>query len=602
MSRHPRDVREYQPPLQDMQFVLEEITSLSVLATLPPFEHADPESVHDALAECARFVGDVIAPLNALGDREHSRRRDDGSVVTPDGFRAAYRDYVAAGWAGVALPADYGGGGFPCLAAVAVEELVASGNLAFSLCPTLTQGAVDLLAAHASEVQKATWLPKLVTGEWTATMCLTEPDAGSDVGAVRTKAVRTTDGTWRITGQKIFITYGEHDLAENIAHLVLARVPEAPPGTRGISCFIVPKVMLYDDGALADRNTVRCLSMEHKLGIHASPTCLLDFDEATGYLVGEPNAGMRYMFTMMNKARLSVGVQGLAVAERAYQHAVAYAKERRQGRALGSDNAGSSPIIEHPDVRRMLCTIKASVEALRALLYLVAESIDLAEHHPDDAVRAERRELVELLTPVAKAWGTDLGVELTSLALQVHGGMGYVEETGAAQLVRDARIGPIYEGTNGIQAIDLVTRKLAIDDGRAVRRFLCRLGAIDGELAAFGGELDGIRTGVLDALETLRSATEWMLAARADAPVVALAAATPYLRLFGLVTGGWLMARQAAAASQRLCARDADRAFLHGKVVTAGFYCQQLLPQSAGLLIAITAPPHPWLALESDRL
>jgi alkylation response protein AidB-like acyl-CoA dehydrogenase len=585
-----------------MQFVLGEITSLAGLGTLPAFEHADPESVEDALAECARLVGDVIAPLNALGDRQHSRHVDDGSVVTPDGFRAAYREYVASGWAGVALPAEYGGGGFPCLAAVAVEELVAAGNLAFSLCPTLTQGAVDLLVAHASEEQKETWLPKLVTGEWTATMCLTEPDAGSDVGAVRTKAVPAADGTWRITGQKIFITYGEHDLSENIVHLVLARVPDAPPGTRGISCFIVPKWKPGVDGALTDRNAVRCLSIEHKLGIHASPTCVLGFDEATGYLVGEPNAGMRSMFTMMNKARLSVGVQGLAVAERAYQQAVSYARERRQGRALSDLDDGPSPIIDHPDVRRMLFTIKASVEALRVLLYLVAESIDLAEHHGEDAVRAERRELVELLTPVAKAWGTDLGVELTSLALQVHGGMGYVEETGAAQLVRDARIGPIYEGTNGIQAIDLVTRKLPMDQGRAVRRFLCRLSAIDGELAACGAELDRTRSGMVAALETLCTATEWMLLARAEEPAGALAAATPYLRLFGLVTGGWLMARQAAVASHRLRAREGDRDFLRAKLVTARFYCEQLLPQSTGLLAAITAPAHEWLAFESDLL
>jgi 3-(methylsulfanyl)propanoyl-CoA dehydrogenase len=544
----------------------------------------------------------VIAPLNWSGDREHSRRNDDGSVATPDGFRAAYRQYVASGWAGVGLPVEYGGGGFPCLAAVAVEELVAAGNLAFSMCPILTQGAVDLLVAHGSEVQKETWLPKMVTGEWTGTMCLTEPDAGSDVGAVRTKAVPGTDGAWRITGQKIFITYGEHDMAENIVHLVLARVPDAPPGSKGISCFLVPKLLVSDDGALVERNAVTCMSIEDKLGIHASPTCVLDFDDAVGYLVGEPNEGMHCMFTMMNKARLSVGVQGLAIAERAYQQAVAYARERRQGRVLGDDNAGASPIVEHADVRRMLLTIRASAEALRAVLYLVAESIDLAEHHHDEAVRAERRDLVELLTPVAKAWGTDLGVELTSLGLQVHGGMGYVEETGAAQLFRDARIGPIYEGTNGIQAIDLVTRKLPMREGRAVCHFLDRLDAIAGDLAAAGEELAGIRARLLDALQTLRAATDWMLAARAGEPVVALAAATPSLRLFGLVTGGWLMARQAAAASRRLATRDTDGDFLRTKVVTARFYCEQILPQTAGLLAAVTALPYDWLALDCSLL
>jgi 3-(methylsulfanyl)propanoyl-CoA dehydrogenase len=591
------------PPLDDIRFVLEDITCLAGVAALPDFAHVDAESVEGALVECGRLVHDVIAPLNHPGDRQHSRRHDDGSVATPDGFRTAYRQFVAAGWAGVALPVEYGGGGFPCLAAVAVEELVAAANLAFSMCPMLTQGAVDLLIAHGSEAQKQTWLPRMVTGEWTGTMCLTEPDAGSDLGAVRTKAVPAPDGTWRITGQKIFITYGEHDMVDNIVHLVLARLPDAPPGTKGISCFVVPKVLATDDGALGERNAVTCSSIEDKLGIRASPTCVLDFDGAVGDLVGEPNQGMRAMFTMMNRARLSVGVQGLAIAERAYQQAVNYARERRQGRVPGfAHDERSSPIVEHPDVRRMLFTIRASVDALRAFLYVVAESMDRAEHDSDHTIRAEQRELAELLTPVAKAWGTELGVELTSLALQVHGGMGYVEETGAAQHFRDARIGPIYEGTNGIQAIDLVTRKLPLHEGRTVRRFLSGLDAIDREPIESCSELAGVHARVADGVEALREATEWILATRRDHPEAVLAAATPYLRLFGVVTGGWLMARQAVVATRRRAEGRGDSGFLDTKIVTARFYCEQLLPQSVGLFAAVTAPSHDWLTLDCGRL
>jgi 3-(methylsulfanyl)propanoyl-CoA dehydrogenase len=593
-------VSAYRPPLDDIGFALEAITDLEHLAKLPAFVHADPESVRAALEECGRFVAEVIAPLNTVGDRQHSRHNDDGSVTTPDGFAAAYRQYVTAGWPGVPLPVDHGGGGFPWVAGIAVEELLAAANLAFSLCPLLTQSAVELLAAHGSDEQRNTWLPRMVSGEWTGTMCLTEPDAGSDVGAVRTKAVPAPDGSWRITGQKIFITYGEHDLAENIVHLVLARVPDAPPGTSGISCFIVPKFLL-SGGTVADRNAVTCVSIEHKLGINASPTCVLDFDDAVGYLVGEPNSGLRCMFTMMNKARLSVAVQGLAISERAYQQAVDYARERRQGRAPRCDGS-PTPIIEHPDVRRMLLTMRASTEALRALVYLVAESVDLAEADPDPAVQAERHELVELLTPVAKAWGTDLGVELTSLALQVHGGMGYVEETGAAQHFRDARIGPIYEGTNGIQAVDLVTRKLPMSGGRVVSSFLDRIDAVDDALAQAGDELDSIRAAVAASGKLLRTATDRLLTARADDPAAGLAAATPYLRMFGIVTGGWLMARQALAAHQRLAAGDDRREFLAAKVTTARFYCEQVLPQAAGLLPAVTASPAHWLALDTAHL
>ena len=583
----------YTPPLDDIRFTLDEIVDLATLAKLPDFEHADPDLVHGALAEAGRFAAEVIAPLNRIGDREHCHHNADGSVTTPPGFVPAYAQYVEAGWGSVPFPAEYGGGAFPWLVATAIGEMMASANMAFALAATLTQGAIDLLLAHASEQQKETYLPKMVSGEWTGTMNLTEPDAGSDLGAVRTKAVADGD-SWRITGQKSFITHGEHDLTDNIVHLVLARVPDAPPGTRGISCFIVPKVLITPDGKLGERNRVACLSIENKLGIHGSPTCVLEFDGAEGYLIGELNQGMRYMFTMMNNARLVVGVQGLAIAERAYQQAVAYAQERQQGRGPGAPAGVSSPIIDHPDVRRMLLTQKASIEALRSLAYLVAESMDLAVHHPDQTVRQSRQELVELLTPVTKAWGTDLGVELSSLALQVHGGAGYIEETGAAQHCRDARIAPIYEGTNGIQAIDLVARKLPMRDGNAVKDFIARLDALDGELAAAGPELSSIRVNLATAVSTLREATDHL--AGAD-NIDRLAAATPYLRMFGIVTGGWLMARQALAAGRQLASGSTDTDFLKAKLVTAKFYGEQLLPQASGLLSAVTAEAVDLMAL-----
>ncbi|MGZ8815533.1 MAG: acyl-CoA dehydrogenase [Mycobacterium sp.] len=597
MTDHPASA--YAPPLDDMWFALEEIVDLPALSTLSSFEHADPAMLRGVLSEAARFVAEVVAPLNRLGDEQHSRCDADGVVTTPDGFVDAYAKFVAAGWGTVPFPPEYGGGGFPWLVATVLGEMLAAANLSFSLCSTLTQGAIELILAHGSESQRATFLPKLVSGEWTGTMNLTEPDAGSDLGAVRTKAVAAADGTWRISGQKIFITYGDHDLAENIIHLVLARVPDAPPGTRGISCFIVPKFTVDDFGNVDERNRVTCLSLEHKLGLHASPTCTLEFDNAEAYLVGELNQGMRYMFTMMNNARLVVGVQGLAVADRAYRQAVAYACERHQGRAPGATSGTSSPIIEHPDVRRMLLTQKASIEAARSLAYLLAESLDLASHHSDDDVRKARSELAELLTPLTKSWSTDLGVELTSLALQVHGGAGFIEETGVAQLVRDVRITPIYEGTNGIQAIDLVTRKLAIRGGAAVSDLFDQIESTCDALEAAGPEMVAIRGNLKTALLTLRESTEWITAA---STTDALAGATPFQRLFAVVVGGWLMARQALAAAARLVDAPPDRrAFLEAKVTTAHFFCTQLLPQVNGLLPTIVAGGRDVLAFSADQ-
>ena len=585
---------EYTAPLRDIRFVLEHLVDLASITELPSFEHVDADGVYSVLEENARFMEDLVAPLNRIGDQQGSVRNDDGSVTTPEGFAAAYQAYVDAGWNGVAFPPEYGGGGFPWLVGIAMQEILTSANMAFSMCPLLNQGAVDMLLHHGSEEQKETYLPKMVTGEWTGTMNLTEPQAGSDVGALATKAVPQADGSYRITGTKIFISFGEHDMSQNIVHLVLARTPSAPPGTKGISCFIVPKQLLDDDGSPGARNDVTCVSIEHKMGIKASPTCVLSYGDAgegaVGYLIGEENAGMRYMFTMMNNARLSVGLEGLSLAERAFQMALAYAKERRQGRAPGAPAGAQSLIVDHPDVRRMLLTQRACIEALRAIIYANAAAMDRAARHPDEAERTASDELADILTPVSKGWGTDLGVELTSLALQVFGGMGYIEETGIAQHYRDARIAPIYEGTNGIQAMDLVGRKLPMRAGGAVADYLAQIQATVDALASTDDDLASIHAGLADGLDALRGATDWLLANGLTDPLDSLAGATPFLRLFSLVTGGWMMARQAQAASRLLVdAGPEDKAFYEGKVLTARFFCEQVLPQARGLVPAVTA-------------
>ena len=596
---------EYLPPLRDIRFVLEQLVELGGLSKLEAYQHADPGTVFGLIEENGRFMADVVGPLNRVGDVAGSTLDAHGEVTTPPGFREAYEQYVAAGWGTVPFPPEFGGGGFPWLVAVVMQEMMTSAGMSFAMCPLLTQGAIEMLARHGSPGQQATFLGKMVTGEWTGTMNLTEPQAGSDLGAVRAKAVPAGDGTWRVTGQKIFITFGEHDLAGNIIHLVLARVPGAPAGTKGISCFIVPKYLVNEDGSLGARNDVRCVSIEHKPGIHASPTCGMAFGEAggaVGYPIGEANQGMRYMFTMMNTARLSVGVQGLSIAERACQDALRYARERRQGRAVGAPPGEQSPIVEHPDVRRMLLTMKAYIEAMRALVYTNAVSIDLARCHHDQAEREGRRELVELLTPVSKAWCTDLGVTVASIGLQVHGGMGYVEETGVAQYWRDSRIAPIYEGTNGIQAIDLVTRKIPMRDGGVVTDLLAQIEVLGRELAAAGPELAEMRPALASGVSAVREATDWIMSRGAAEPNDALAGATPYLRLFGLVAGGWLLARSALAASRLLPgAGDSDAAFLYDKIGTARFYAGQLLPEAAGLLPAVTAGAGPLFRVDLSR-
>jgi alkylation response protein AidB-like acyl-CoA dehydrogenase len=593
---------DYRAPLKEIRFTLEQIADLGALATLPGCDNAEPELVAAVLEEAAKFAEGVLAPINRAGDQQGARF-ENGMVRTAPGFAEAYRQFAGAGWNGVPFDPEHGGGGLPWAVSIAVQEMMTAANMAFCLCPLLTQGATEMLSAHGTAAQKATYLQKMVTGQWTGTMNLTEPQAGSDVGALRTRAEPVGDGTYRIKGQKIFITFGEHDMAENIVHLVLARLPDAPGGTRGISCFIVPKYLVNADGTLGAHNDLRCVSIEHKLGIHGSPTCVMSYGDqggATGYLVGEENKGMRCMFTMMNNARLSVGLQGLAIAERAYQQAVAFARERRQGTPpTGGAGAG---IVEHPDVRRMLLLMRSQIEAMRALIYLNAEAIDRARHHPDAAERAASQALVELLTPVSKGWSTDLGVELSSIGVQIQGGMGFIEETGAAQHFRDARIAPIYEGTNGIQALDLVMRKLPLEGGETVQRFIAGIKAIDADLAAAKAPAFAvIRRNLAEGVPALETTTAWFAGETGRDPAAAAAGATSYLRLFGTVAGGYLLARGALAA-ERLAATGADPGFHAAKIASARFYAEQVLPQAGALVGPVMAGAESLYAIPTELL
>lgn len=581
----------YRVPLEDIDFVLNHVVDLPAVAKLNGFQHADPETVRGLLVEASRFFQEVIAPLNRVGDQQGSRLLEDGTVRTPDGFREAYSKFVEAGWGGAHISEEWGGGGLPYTVGVVLQEMFKTANMAFALCPLLTHSGIEALREHGSPEQQATYLEKLVTGAWTGTMCLTEPHAGSDVGALSTRAEPRDDGSYRLFGQKIFITWGDHDLTENIIHLVLARIPGAPPGTKGISLFVVPKFVLDAAGRPGERNDIKVVSLEHKLGIHASPTCVLAFGDggagAIGNLVGEAEAGMKYMFTMMNTARLGVGLEGLAIGERAYQKALAFAQERRQGRALGEATAESALIIEHPDVRRMLITIKANNEAMRCLFYTAARLLDFSRHADSPEERDHNDELLALITPIAKAWSTDLGVEMASVGLQVHGGMGFVEETGAAQFYRDARIAPIYEGTNGIQAIDLVTRKLPIRNGAVA---LDLIEEIVATAAAAPRNLADLAAPLLETTAALRQATRGLLDCLNRDPNSALAGATPYLRMFGTVLGGWFHLRSAIAATDLLARDQGGATFLESRVGLARFYCRQILPQASSLLEAVLAP------------
>jgi len=541
----------YHAPLADISSALKYAAGVPAAIDEGLFGDLTMDDVDAVLAEAARFAGEVLAPLNRAGDT-YGTQFKDGVVTTAPGWKEAYNGWREGGWNAVTGPAEWGGQALPHTLNMACLEMWNAAALSFSLGPLLTVAAVDALHAHGSDALKQAYLKKLVSGEWAGTMQLTEPQAGSDVGALRTRAERATDGTYRLKGQKIFITYGEHDLTDNIIHFVLARLPDAPPGTRGISLFLVPKFLLNRDGSLGARNDIRAHSVEHKLGIHGSPTCTMilgDRDGAVGYLIGEENAGMAAMFTMMNRARLAVGVQGVGVAEGATQQALAYARERRQGRTSGMKATESAPIIAHPDVRRTLLTMRALTGAARAICYATAMALDRSERGKDAALRKAAVERTSLLTPVAKAFSTDIGVEVTSLGVQVHGGMGFIEETGAAQFYRDARITPIYEGTNGIQAIDLVTRKLPLSGGAAVAALIKELRGIVEAVEANNDPAFGWTPVRLEeAVESLARATEWMLGRLDKDADAALAGATPYLRLFGLATGGCLLAQEALSA------------------------------------------------------
>ncbi|MDE0135913.1 MAG: acyl-CoA dehydrogenase [Acidimicrobiaceae bacterium] len=611
----------YTAPTDDMMFVLEHIAELDGLAAQEQFAHADLETAGALLDEAGRFMSSEVAPLNVPGDQQ-GLGFDEGVITHPDGFGEAYRKFVGAGWNGMAFDPDFGGGGMPWCVGLAVQEMLTSASMAFSLCPLLTQGAIDALLHHADETLQQTYLPKMISGEWSGTMNLTEPHAGSDVGALTSRAEPRPDGSYLITGTKIFITYGEHELADNIIHLVLARTPDSPPGTRGISLFLVPKFLVNPDGSLGERNDLRAVSTEHKIGIHASPTCVMSYGDnggAVGYMVGPEHGGMRAMFTMMNNARLSVGLQGLSLTERAYQQARDYAVERKQGRAIGTElpPGQSSPIVDHADVRRMLMTMRANAEAMRCVMYLNAAAIDESLSAADPDERAQADELVALLTPISKGWGTDLGVEMTSLGVQVHGGMGYVEETGAAQHWRDSRIAPIYEGTNGIQAADLAFRKLQLDGGKAMARLIGQIGETAAELAASDdADLKAIAASLSAGAEAFGNAAMWLGAQLASAPNDVAAGSTPFMRLAGVVVGGWLLARSAQAAANLLAeqglsvaeARDAGGSgpsgpqFLADKIATAHFYATQILSGAAGLVPAVTGGADQFYAIPADRL
>ena len=594
---------DYRAPVKDALFTIRHLGMIEDLAKTERYGHADLETVSVLLEEHGRFMQEVFGPLNASGDREGLKWSPEG-VQVPTGFKEAYAKFVEAGWQGFNAEVDFGGAGFPETVFAAAAEFITASNGALAMAPGLTTGAIECLQEWGSEAQKEVYLRKLVTGEWTGTMNLTEPQAGSDVGLATTKAVPQADGSYLVTGTKIFISFGEHDMAENIIHLVLARTPDAPPGTKGISLFIVPKFLVNEDGSVGERNDVNCVSIEHKMGIHASPTCVMSYGDdggAVGYLVGEENQGMRAMFTFMNSARIAVGIQGVALGDAAYQKALQYATERRQGREVGGESKDAAPIIVHPDVRRMLLWMRSHIEAMRGLLSFNAAAIDLSRGL--DGEDAERwREVAELLTPVSKAWCTDVGMEVTSLAVQVYGGMGYVEESGVAQHFRDMRIAPIYEGTNGIQAMDLVGRKLPMRMGGVVTDFIGRMRELDSELAGAGEEFASIRTNLAEAVTVLEGATNWILTNGLGAPKDALAGATPYLKVFGTVVGGWTIAKLALAAHQELEQGSDDAAWLKAKITSARFYAEQVLPTAAGFVPQVQAGAGVLYEVDADSL
>jgi len=598
----------YSAPLKDMLFVMRELAGLAEIQQLPGCEDATDETVAAVLEENARFMGEVVAPLNWTGDIKPSSW-SNGEVTTTPGFKEAFRQFVEAGWQGVQHPQEYGGQGLPKLVATACNEMLQAANLSFALCPLLTDGAIEALLTAGSGELRDLFVPRLIDGAWTGTMNLTEAQAGSDLALVRTRAVRQADGLYRISGQKIFITYGEHDLAENIVHLVLARTPDAPEGVKGMSLFVVPKRLVNADGTLGRRNDVYCASIEHKLGIKASPTAVLLFGDdkgevgagAIGYLVGEENRGLEYMFIMMNAARFGVGMQGVALAERAYQKAVVYARERVQSRAV-EGSAGPVPIIEHPDVRRMLMFMRSHAEAARAVAYVAAGWADIAHHHPDAEQRRKAKALYEYMVPIVKGWSTEMSIEVASAGVQVHGGMGFIEETGAAQFYRDARILTIYEGTTAIQANDLVGRKTARDGGAVAKTLIAQMkqtamelsGSANGDLAAIGRRLAAGVDAYAGVVDYVVSRT------KADIRGV-FAGSVPYLKLAGILHGGWQLARSAAASARAIDAGSDDRAFHAAKITTARFFADHALTAAAGLRESIVDGATGVLALPAEQ-
>jgi alkylation response protein AidB-like acyl-CoA dehydrogenase len=595
---------DYAAPVREMMFVMRELAGLDEVSRLPGCEDATADTVEAILDEAARFAGEVLSPLNKSGDKE-GVRWNDSNVTMPAGFADAYRQFATNGWNGIGCETEYGGQGMPKLLVAAVQEMWKASNMAFSLCPLLTTGAIEALTLCGSDALKATFLPRMVSGEWTGTMNLTEPQAGTDLASVRTRAEPLGDGTYRIFGQKIFITYGDHDMAENIVHLVLARTPNAPEGVKGLSLFIVPKFLVNADGSLGARNDARCVSVEHKLGIHASPTCVMAYGDAggaVGYLCGQENLGLSYMFIMMNAARYAVGLEGVAISERAYQHALAYAKERIQGPEAGSRGGEKVAIIRHPDVRRMLMVMKSQTEAMRAVAYVTAAANDAAHRHPDEATRKRNQAFVELMIPIVKGWSTETAQEVTYLGVQIHGGMGYIEETGAAQYLRDARITTIYEGTTGIQGNDLIGRKIARDGGATIKAVIGLMQQAERQLGEQkGADFAAIRSSLAGGIQALGQAVDAVVANFGQDIKSASVAAVPMLKLFGAVAGGWQLARAALAAQRRLDAGDGDAQFLAAKIGTARFYADHVLAQAGGLAHTVCHGAPGALALDEQQ-
>ncbi|MEH6471756.1 MAG: acyl-CoA dehydrogenase [Halopseudomonas sp.] len=590
---------EYRHPYRDMQFVINDLIGFDNLCQTLGLDEVNSELANAVLDEAGRLGSEVLSPLNQIGDQQPPTLNEQGVQQTP-GFAEAYQQYFESGWGSLTAAEEFGGQALPNLLGTSVMEIWQSANMAFGLCPMLGQGAIESITHHGSEALQQQFLPKMVSGEWTGTMNLTEPSAGSDLAAVKTRAVPEGDH-FLITGQKIFITWGDHQMTDNIVHLVLARVPDAPAGVKGISLFIVPKFILDEQGNPAQRNDVKAVSLEHKLGIHGSPTCVMSFGDeggAVGYLVGEANKGLPYMFTMMNHARQGVGLQGLAISERAYQHAVEYAKERLQGT---QKDGTQLPIIKHPDVRRMLMQMRASIEAMRALSYVASAEIDQARHLSDPEQASLHQGRVELLTPIVKGWITELAQEVTSLGVQVHGGMGYIEETGAAQHYRDARILPIYEGTTGIQALDLVGRKNLFNGGQWMTQLLDEMDATLTDADAMGESLTVVAEGLRKALSDGRAAQQWLLDNGPNDRNVPGSVSVSFMMLFGYLSGGWLMARSAMQAKAMLEAGSGEAAFLNAKLITVRFYCEQLLPRTGACLAAIRSGSATTMALAEDQ-